>query len=139
MDGNELSAIAHLNPELVHVIGAFVPSNQINYKTDEQGNVLSFLFRKGVTDFKHSLRDELIKQLEDVDMFPTQQEVHVAITFGIPASQYTSGDIDNKSKTILDAMKGPVYLDDCQVQTLWADKKVTEDDEDWCLIAVKIL
>jgi len=135
----EQNTIAHLNPELVHVNGGFVPSKSLNYKTDKAGNITRTWDRIGVQNFERKLRADLKSAIAGVSLFPSQKEVHVALTFGMPPHKYTQGDLDNKAKTILDAMKGPIYPDDCQVKILYVNKIRTEPEEEWFLIAVKLL
>ena len=141
-DLEEENLIAHLHPELIHVTGGFVPSKNVNYKMDKDGNVLSFFDRPKALGFERALRAELKKALTVAadQTFPTKEEVHVGITFALHSEKdYPQGDIDNKAKTILDALKGPVYIDDHQVKILYVKKMKTTKEEDWCLFAVKIL
>ncbi len=133
------STIAHLNPEVVLLDGEWVPSKNINYKTEHDGTATKVWFKDHVLSYERKKRKELEEELSGLDIFPTEKEVHVAISFGLSSKKYTEGDVDNKAKTILDAMIGPVYADDMQVKKLWVDKQLTPDEQDWCLLSIKIL
>lgn len=134
------STIAHLDPEIVMLDGEFVPSKNINYKTEVDGSIDKWGFKTGALAYERAKRKEMLEELKGVKEFPTSQEVHVAITFGMPTQKkYDEADIDNKAKTLLDAMVGPVYKDDRQVKVLWINKALEPDGEDWCLLSVKIL
>lgn len=96
-------------------------------------------FRQEVLTYERRLRGDLSARVEGVDIFPTDKEVQVAITFGLGTeAEYLKGDIDNKAKTILDAMVGPVYEDDLLVRKLEIEK-IRTDGQSWCLFAAKII
>lgn len=61
--------------------------------------------------------------------------------FGLHAdSEYERCDLDNRIKTIFDALKSVVYIDDCQVKILWSHKEFLKNSEcSYYQIAVKIL
>jgi hypothetical protein len=65
----------------------------------------------------------------------------VSITYGLHSSKdFEELDLDNRTKTILDALKDVVYLDDRQVKIVLADKIFLEHKmESYFVFSVKIL
>ena len=51
--------------------------------------------------------------------------VSALMQFFLSEQEYKSRDVDNMSKTILDCLKGKLYVDDSQVRTLLISKKVS--------------
>lgn len=136
------SIINELKPEIVHLMGhTIVPSKALSYKkNDRTGKIIEKISPK-THKFEESLRRDLKKELLGISLFPTKKEVFVAISYGINSKkEYNTYDLDNKAKTILDAFKKVVYLDDSQVKILWTHKEFLKNtQESYCLISVKIL
>lgn len=141
---DEENLIAHLGPEFVYAEGTEVPSKNLNYKLERDSKDLlepvRAWYKQKVRSYEARLRSDIGKEVIGSTDFPTFQEVHIGITFGVhDQTRYKEIDIDNRTKTILDAMVGPIYEDDCQVKKLSVEKKLTDTETDWCLFAVKIL
>lgn len=115
-----------------------MPPKNLNFKPGETAGTLSAWFRKRATDFEAKLRKELTEEVQGNDIFPTSKEIDVTVVFGIPQDEYATSDIDNKIKTVIDALKGPVCNDDSSVRTIYATRIATSNNENWCLIQVKV-
>jgi Holliday junction resolvase RusA-like endonuclease len=130
-----------IKPEILYLKGNVqVPSKTLTYKEDSHGEKV--VAEKASThQFENDLRKDIKGELENIKLFPTEKPVFVSITHGLNSKKrYNSYDLDNKAKTILDALKGVVYKDDSQVEYLWTDKELLADhSENYLRIAVKIL
>lgn len=73
--------------------------------------------------------------------FPSKKEVAVfVLQFFLSKRDYEGRDVDNISKTILDCLKGKLYIDDVQVRTLIISKKMySRVSSDFVFVAVKEL
>jgi len=133
--------IKALEPEIVFMQGdALVPAKAVCYKKGEDGSITERIKPK-THEFENYLKEELKKELEGISLFPTQKYVFIIITYGLNSSnEYKSLDLDNRAKTILDALKGVVYDDDMQVKVLVTDKIFLENSsESFYRFSVKIL
>lgn len=75
--------------------------------------------------FKKKFLDESKRLLEEKQQFPTKCPVFVYVQqYFSSAKEYDDRDVDNLSKTILDILKGYIFIDDSQVRTLLVSKKV---------------
>jgi Holliday junction resolvase RusA-like endonuclease len=128
--------------DLVFLSGnALVPAKALQYKVDKTTGEVVERTRPQTHHFENQLREELRKQLSGVKLFPTKKPVFVSVIHGIHSeTEYRRFDLDNRVKTILDAMKGAVYLDDSQVRMLWTHKAFLKNSqESFYRISVKIL
>ena len=131
-----------IKPEIDYLVGdALVPAKALSYKIDKKTKKVREIVKARTHEFENKLKADLKKELSGVKHFPAKKEVFVSITHGIHAEkEYSSCDLDNRAKAILDAMKGPVYKDDSQVKLLWTEKKFLEHEEQsYYRISVKIL
>jgi Holliday junction resolvase RusA-like endonuclease len=136
------SVLLKINPEINYLVGnIIVPAKALTYKIDEKTHEILETIKPRTHEFENKLKIDLQKELSGVEQFPTKKEVLVSITHGMHAEkEYKSCDLDNRAKTILDAMKGPVYDDDSQVKLLWTEKKFLKGEEQsYYRISVKIL
>lgn len=134
--------IDELKPEIKHLMGhTIVPAKAFSYKRDSKTNKIIENIPPKTHEFENYLREDLKKALKGVSLFPTKKEVFVVITYGINSEkEYSKHDLDNRAKTILDALEGAVYLNDSQVKVLWTYKKFLKKAQtSYCLISVKIL
>src|SRR3989338_5988397 len=133
--------IKALEPEIVHMAGnTLVPAKAVTYKKAEDGKVTETIKPK-THEFENGLKEKMKHALKGVSLFPTKEHVFVSITHGLHSSnEYKNLDLDNRAKTILDALKGVVYDDDKQVRVLLTDKIFLENTpESYCRFSVKIL
>jgi len=76
--------------------------------------------------FKKLVEGRIVPEILTLPQFPSKKEVVLSVMqFFLTEKEYTSRDIDNMSKTILDCLKGKFYLDDSQVRTLLISKKIS--------------
>lgn len=136
------SFLNKLEPELVYMAGSStVPAKALEYKKDPTTNNIKEIITPRTHEFENALKKDLIKELKEVDLFPTDKEVFIVVSHGFRGKkEHNKCDLDNRAKTILDALKGPVYKDDSQVKILWTYKElaVTWDDNYFSFL-VKIL
>jgi Holliday junction resolvase RusA-like endonuclease len=132
-----------LEPELTYLEGnVLVPAKALSYKTASDGNITEIIkprTHQFENEIKRNLTEEFKKQ--KVSIFPTKKPVFVSITHGLHSrKEYDLLDLDNRAKTILDALKGVVYDDDRQVRILLTDKVYLEkSSESYVLFSVKFL
>lgn len=141
-DMTKIPVLLRINPEINYLVGnIIVPAKALTYKIDEQTHEILETIKPRTHEFENRLKSDLQKELDGVKQFPTKKEVFVSIIHGMHAEkEYKTCDLDNRAKTILDAMKGPVYIDDSQVKLLWTEKKFLKGEEQsYYRISVKIL
>ena len=79
-----------------------------------------------VSAFKTLVEKKITPEILTSTQFPSKKEVVVSVMqFFLSEKEYKSRDVDNMSKTILDCLKGKLYVDDSQVRTLLISKKVS--------------
>lgn len=82
--------------------------------------------REKVTAFRSLVERTLSPQVISSSIFPSKKEVVIfVIQFFLSRKDYDTRDVDNMSKTILDCLKGKLYIDDSQVRTLLITKKMS--------------
>jgi len=83
--------------------------------------------REKVTAFRSLVERTLTSQvIASLTIFPSKKEVVIfVIQFFLSKKEYDVRDVDNMSKTILDCLKGKLYIDDSQVRTLLITKKIS--------------
>lgn len=131
-----------LKPDLVFLSGnALVPAKALQYKVDETTGKPIDITRPRTHHFENQLREDLRKLVSGVKLFPTKKPVFVSVIHAINSeTEYKRFDLDNRVKTILDAMIGVVYLDDSQVRMLWTHKVFLKNSAEFFYrISVKIL
>ena len=80
--------------------------------------------REKIIAFRTLVEEKITPQILNIPIFPSKKEVVVFIMqFFLTEKEYKSRDVDNMSKTILDCLKGKIYIDDAQVRTLLVSKK----------------
>ena len=133
----------NIQPDYVYVKfgkNDIIPSKTLSYKTHTiTGKVV--LTKPKTHQFENDLRRGISKDLQERGEFPTKKEVFISITHNLHAKRvYNSCDLDNRAKTILDALKGVIYDDDNQVKMLWTQKYFSKEDQiSSYRISVKIL
>ena len=91
-----------------------VPSKQDSNKEGEKIAAFRTLVEKTITP-----------EIMNLPTFPSKKEVVVFILqFFLTRKDYENRDVDNMSKTVLDCLKGKIYIDDVQVRTLVVSKKM---------------
>jgi len=136
------STISKIKPEIVYLSGnVLVPSKALSYKLDSITKKPIEKIKPRTHKFENELKEDLKIELKGIKIFPTKNEVFVSILHGINSEkQYAKCDLDNRAKTILDALKNVVYFDDSQVKILWTEKEFLKNaQESFYRISVKIL
>jgi Holliday junction resolvase RusA-like endonuclease len=107
-----------------------VPSKQQDAKETNKVGAFKILVDKTITP-----------QILKLPSFPTKKEVVVfALQFFKHQGEYEKRDVDNMGKTILDCLKGKLYIDDVQVRTLVISKKTSKRlPNNFVFVGVKIL
>ncbi|TSC86227.1 MAG: hypothetical protein G01um10148_733 [Parcubacteria group bacterium Gr01-1014_8] len=79
-----------------------------------------------VTAFKKVVESKIPPEILKSANLPSKKEVFVSVLqFFASKKEYAERDVDNMSKTILDCLKGKLYIDDSQVRTLLISKKIS--------------
>ena len=92
-----------------------IPSKQLDDREGQKVTAFRTLVEKTITS-------EVLKSLT----FPSKKEVFISIMqFFASKKEYEGRDIDNMSKTVMDCLKGKLYIDDSQVRTLLVSKKIS--------------
>ena len=100
-----------------------------------------FLYCQRHINLKNRLKEEITSDLKKDNRFPTKKPVFVSVVHGLHSKRgFQECDLDNRAKTVLDALKGVVYDDDTQVHKLWTQKTfLKQEEESYYRIAIKIL
>ena len=113
-----------------YVFGTFkieIPSTRSGYKNNPQTGKS---FPNPITDGVHKFRNSIetwLKQKPD-KTWPCKCRLLVAIQFGLTSKGYKDKDIDNITKSLIDALKGVVYNDDQQIDCLHVTKYKSEQN-----------
>ena len=76
--------------------------------------------------FKQLVSNQITPQIKSANIFPSKKEIFISILqFFAAKRDYETRDVDNISKTVLDCLKGHLYVDDNQVRTLLVSKKIS--------------
>ncbi|MFA6341120.1 MAG: RusA family crossover junction endodeoxyribonuclease [Candidatus Paceibacterota bacterium] len=94
-----------------------------------------------VTAFRTLVEKTITPQIMGLPIFPSKNEIVVFIMqFFLSKKDYESRDVDNMGKTVLDCLKGKLYIDDVQVRTLLISKKMySRVPSNFVFVAVKEL
>ncbi|MEG4904448.1 RusA family crossover junction endodeoxyribonuclease [Microcoleus sp. F10-A1] len=130
-------------------VGATIPSKRQDFKPIQMTAVYedgteeilhNFYVRKpstkSVQEFEQLIRDQITSSSlqEKKIMKPSLVEVTIAIS--LTREKYFDIDVDNISKTVLDAIKGYLIEDDSQVKRLICDKDIHPLNKDGFFIAL---
>lgn len=96
---------------------------------------------EGVSAFRILVDRTVTPKIIQVPTLPSKKEMVVFILqFFLSKKDYDSRDVDNMSKTVLDCLKGKLYIDDVQVRTLVISKKMySRVPNNFVFVAVKEL
>jgi len=130
-----------LNIDFQFGIPAIIPSTQEAFKESNFDGATRKIEKESLVTFKSAVNKEIEEQISKRQQFPSKNEIFVCvIQFFNSAKEYASRDIDNATKTILDVLKGKFYVNDSQVRTILASKKIEPRiDHNFAYIAVKEL
>ena len=93
---------------------AIIPSKQ----DDREGEKIAI--------FRSLVKKTITPEIMSLPIFPSKKEIVVfVIQFFMREKDYGTRDVDNMSKTVMDCLKGKLYIDDVQVRTLLVSKKVS--------------
>jgi len=123
-------------------IGVVIPSKRIGYKQGPDKKITEIVTPKGSKDFEQNFKKAF--PVGSKPEWPYKGRLLVSISILIKRSDYARKDIDNISKSILDALKGLAFVDDIQVDCLHVVKfpsdeysfmigikQLKEDDRGW--------
>lgn len=130
-----------IEPEIDFMKGnALIHSKALKYKKDENGNIVETT-KPNVKKFETSLKNELKELLKNINIFPIKDKVLMTITHGLHSEQeYEKLDLDNRAKTICDALEDAVYVNDNQVEVLICNKIFLKNtSESYFRFTVKII
>ena|SRR5258708_6692593 len=98
-----------------------IPSKRLWVKVDEASGTATVGMRQSAKVFEATIRYyfDVIKR---VSKWPTPDPVFLAIEATLPPTEFGQKDVDNVSKSVLDALKGLIYEDDRQVVSLFVSK-----------------
>lgn len=122
-------------------VGKIIPATQEAYKSNGFDGETRKSEKENLSVFKATLAADLDSKLISKEFFPTNGEVFIFIVqYFASQKEYTSRDVDNMAKTILDVLKGRFYPNDNQVKTLLVGKKIEQRvPQDFAYVAIKRL
>lgn len=126
--------VYHQNPFYDSMFAFFelpVPSKRVRYRLDQQGQLIYFTPSQSGKAFEAEVRAALRPEAT----WPFRGSIFVAITLGLPEGEFRAKDVDNISKSLLDAMTGIVILDDRQVVALFVNKQITKSH--WFMVGIR--
>lgn len=121
--------IFYQNPFYDYLFGSFginTPSTRSGYKIIISRLALLNPTTSGIYKFKKSIKTWLDKKPNP--NWPCKNRLLVAIQFGLTEKKYKQKDIDNITKSLIDALKGTVYEDDKQIDSLHLLKYKSENN-----------
>ena len=98
-----------------HLVGD-VPSKRIRYKIDKKAKAIKIYLTQSSRRFEESMRKSLSKNPHP--KWPYKGNILISISASLSKKDWETKDIDNIAKSILDALKGIVFIDDIQVSVL---------------------
>jgi len=82
--------------------------------------------RERVGAFRNLVEKTITPEIIASPIFPSKKEIVVFVMqFFLSKKEYDTRDVDNMSKTVMDCLKGKIYIDDSQVRTLLISKKIS--------------
>lgn len=121
--------------------GEVTPAKALAYRIDPVTHQIIEVIKPRTHEFENILRATFKELLKQNKKFPTNKDVFVLIEHGLHAvHDFEACDVDNRAKTILDALKSAVYQDDRQVSVLWTCKKFLRyQQESYFAISICVL
>ena len=118
-----------------------VPPKTLSYYEDGETGQVVVKQKPRTHQFENTLKQEIAEELCDDKQFPTKKPVFVSIVHGLHSERgFQDCDLDNRAKTILDALKDVIYDDDTQVCMLWTQKQfLKRETESYYRVAIKVL
>lgn len=130
--------IFYQNPFYDYLFGSFgvnIPSTRSGYKIIISRIALLNPITGGVHKFRKSIKDSLNEKPNS--NWPSKERLLIAVQFGLTQKDYETKDIDNITKSLVDALKEIVYKDDNQIDGLHVLKY--KAGEDSFMIGIKEL
>ena len=94
--------------------GVVVPSKRIRYKQNERKEITEIIAPRGTHEFEEYIKSSFTTNPN----WPRKGRLLIAIRLAITHADYRIKDIDNVTKSILDALKGVAYIDDVQIDSV---------------------
>lgn len=119
----------YFNPfydDLFLTLGASVPTKRVGYKQESNGKAIITSLPKGTREFEAKMKSMLSKQPDPA--WPRTGRLLVSMLVTLNKTEYKIKDVDNLAKSLLDAMKGVVFTDDVQVDTLHVVKQPSDSN-----------
>lgn len=118
-----------------------IPATQEAFREGKHQGEIRVSEKENLELFRKKVSDTLKEDSKKLEQFPTKQEIFIFILqYFSSQKEYSSRDIDNMCKTILDLLRDLFYFDDSQVKTLIASKKIDERvPQNFAYIAIKEL
>ncbi len=117
---------------LIQLDDARVPSKRVGYKEDN--GILVAKVPIGAREFEKQIREHFKKNKGP--NWPYSGRLLMVIGISMSEKDFVSTDVDNVTKTLLDAFKGILYEDDSEIVSLFVNKVVGDSGH---LIALKVL
>jgi Holliday junction resolvase RusA-like endonuclease len=109
---------------IIIVIGADIPSKRLSYSINALGEKVIKQPYRG-QQFESALA-EGIKSYSHEGL-PFSGRILLSLNVSLTKSNYRIKDVDNIAKTILDSLKGIIYKDDNQIDTLVVNKSISNN------------
>lgn len=102
------------------IVGGIIPSKNVAFSQDGQPKM-----SKSSRSFEDQMKEWLTN--DSKPEWPRAGRLLVVVQIQMPKREYNTKDVDNMAKALLDALKGVVYTDDSQVETLQITKSIAEN------------
>jgi len=115
----------HENPFYDFVLstaGFNVPSTRTGYS-----NSLPNPESKSVREFRQGIRDALPSFVRKGRPIPLKGRIFLSIAIGLTPKEFESKDIDNMAKSVIDCLKGVLFVDDKQIDVLHVVRFESDD------------
>ena len=118
-----------------------IPPKTLSYRMDSKTGQIIVIQKPRTHQFENTLKKKIIEDLYMDKRFPTKKPVFISIVHGLHSKRgFQDCDLDNRAKTILDALKSVIYDDDTQVHILWTQKLFLKKEvESYYRVAIKML
>ena len=102
-----------------------VPSKQVDYKRNADGLIIVKPPTQSVREFEAWFKEDYLRTVNAFE-WPLRGPLFFYAKIGLTKRDYTTKDLDNIAKVLIDPMKSIVFEDDSQISILLMNKIISE-------------